>query len=341
MPDPNDRFLLKGLAALSKMASLATLICAVFLLAFGPAWPLAAVTWLEGYSTGVRLQISGLNEASEKQLAAWRQGLFKTKAVRQHGETHRFQNRPPRIAFSWLYDEYPGAVWTPPSLAAKWSHKEIVTGLKKCLKALAPLGVVVEPLRPIREGSCGMAAPVRLKRLGLKTKVSVNPPAIIDCRMVAALSRWMEDAVQPAARVTFGSPVTQIVGSSYACRNIYNRDNDRLSQHALGNAFDLPTFVLANGRRIHVVLGWGPTKRDGKPRLIPIVAKPEPPTEDPEKNKKQPEAKIDAAEVKFLKHVHKEACSVFSTVLGPELNDTHKDHFHFDLQDRGSQPVCQ
>jgi hypothetical protein len=89
------------------------------------------------------------------------------------------------------------------------------------------------------------------------------------------------------------------------------------------------------------VLGWGPTTREGKPKLVPIVAKPEPATDDFEKDEKHAEPKTDAAEVKFLKRVHKKACSVFSTVLGPELNDAHRNHFHLDLQDRGSQHVCQ
>ena len=144
---------------------------------------------------------------------------------------------------------------------------------------------------------------------------------------------------------SFGSPVTRIVGSSYACRNVYAREDGRLSQHALGNAFDLPTFVLATGRRIHVVLGWGPTTRDAEPKLVPIVAKPEPASENlvtaEEAPEPQPETKIDTTEVKFLKRVHGRACSVFSTVLGPELNDAHRDHFHLDLQDRGPRAVCR
>lgn len=352
MPDSNDRFLPKGLASLSTLASFATLICAVLLIAFGPAWLSVAVTWLEANSRGLRAPISSLNEASETHLAEWRESLFKTRTVRPPGEARHAskgneaphpskEKKPATIAFGWFSKEYPEAVWAPPPLPAKWSQKEIISGLTECLKALAPLEVMVEPLPPIREGACGMAAPVRLKRLGKTTKVAVNPPAIIDCRMVAALDHWMENTVQPAARATFGQPVTQIVGSSYACRNIYNRQNDRLSQHASGNAFDLPTFVLANGRRVHVVLGWGPATRDDKPKLVPIVAKPEPATEDAEKHEEQAETKTDAAEVKFLKRVHKEACSVFSTVLGPELNDAHRDHIHLDLQDRGSRPVCR
>jgi hypothetical protein len=45
----------------------------------------------------------------------------------------------------------------------------------------------------------------------------------------------------------------------------------------------------------------------------------------------------DAATVKptaatlFLRNLHKGACREFATVLGPEANDAHRNHFHFDL----------
>ena len=48
-----------------------------------------------------------------------------------------------------------------------------------------------------------------------------------------------------------------------------------------------------------------------------------------------------APEAKFLRRVHRGACDVFSTVLGPEANDVHRTHLHFDLQDRHALNVCQ
>ena len=56
--------------------------------------------------------------------------------------------------------------------------------------------------------------------------------------------------MQPAARKTFSSPVSKIIGSSYACRNVYNLPDGHLSQHAFANAIDLPMFVLADGRKV-------------------------------------------------------------------------------------------
>ena len=33
----------------------------------------------------------------------------------------------------------------------------------------------------------------------------------------------------------------------------------------------------------------------------------------------------------FLRRLHKGACGTFGTVLGPDANEAHRNHFHFDL----------
>jgi hypothetical protein len=48
-----------------------------------------------------------------------------------------------------------------------------------------------------------------------------------------------------------------------------------------------------------------------------------------------------SAEAQFLRRLHKGACGVFGTVLGPEANEAHRDHFHFDLAHRRHSALCQ
>lgn len=48
-----------------------------------------------------------------------------------------------------------------------------------------------------------------------------------------------------------------------------------------------------------------------------------------------------AAETVFLRRLHKGACATFGTVLGPEANDAHRDHFHFDLAPRRRSAFCE
>jgi hypothetical protein len=53
------------------------------------------------------------------------------------------------------------------------------------------------------------------------------------------------------------------------------------------------------------------------------------------------EAASKSAEGQFLRRLHKGACGVFGTVLGPEANEAHRDHFHFDLAHRRRSALCQ
>jgi hypothetical protein len=46
-------------------------------------------------------------------------------------------------------------------------------------------------------------------------------------------------------------------------------------------------------------------------------------------------------ESEFVKTVHDEACHSFGTVLGPEANEAHKNHFHLDMKARRHTAFCQ
>jgi hypothetical protein len=43
----------------------------------------------------------------------------------------------------------------------------------------------------------------------------------------------------------------------------------------------------------------------------------------------------------FLRAVHKAACRIFGTVLGPEANNAHKNHFHVDMAERKHGVICE
>jgi hypothetical protein len=178
--------------------------------------------------------------------------------------------------------------------------------------------------------------------------------------MVVGLHQWLEDSVQPAAREAFSSPVSKIIGSSYACRNVYDRPDGHLSQHAFANAIDVPMVVLANGRQVDLTHGWGPTQRDlvaaekAKKAASGNTASSSQKKADtkgaateavkvssaPASNTAASVSPASAAEAKFLRLAHDDGCKIFSTVLGPEANDAHRTHLHLDLQERKT-PVCK
>lgn len=65
---------------------------------------------------------------------------------------------------------------------------------------------------------------------------------------------------------------------------------------------------------------------------------PAPKTRDANDNGSKDEVSV---ETSFLRQLHKGACSVFGTVLGPEANEAHRNHFHFDLAQRRRSAFCE
>lgn len=139
--------------------------------------------------------------------------------------------------------------------------------------------------------------------------VEVKPAATLACPIVTALDRWIVDSVQPSALRWFGQPVVEIKQiSAYSCRGMNGTPGARISEHAFGNALDIASFELANGRKVSVQHGWrGPPEEQG-----------------------------------FLRDVQASACAQFTTVLAPGSNVYHYNHIHVDLMRRSSgRRICQ
>lgn len=158
----------------------------------------------------------------------------------------------------------------PPTRAAEvpepvdeWSEVETNIARARCSHLLKQVDAVVFSQPPMKKGPCGDAAPVKLVALGTSPKVSVSPPAIVNCEMVHALYTWLEKDLQPLARKHLGSPIVTIENmSSYSCRNAYGRKNGRLSEHGRANALDIRGFKTAKGKAARLLAHWGPAQRD-------------------------------------------------------------------------------
>ncbi|RZI39166.1 hypothetical protein EGT07_30380, partial [Herbaspirillum sp. HC18] len=98
---------------------------------------------------------------------------------------------------------------TPPSAAPAasaptgWSDSEVAAALKTCVQLLGPAAAEVEALPAMKQDRCGTAAPVLLRRVGAgASSVEVQPPAVLNCAMVAKLAQWVEKTLQPVAKDT-------------------------------------------------------------------------------------------------------------------------------------------
>lgn len=118
----------------------------------------------------------------------------------------------------------------------------------------------------------------------------------VTCNAANAFAGWARYGVDRAARQILGTPLVRIeTFGSYNCRNVAG--SNKRSGHATANAIDVSGFVFADGRRITLKGHW----YSGS-----------------------------SAERRFLRVVHESACKRFGTVLGPEYNAAHKDHFHLE-----------
>lgn len=149
--------------------------------------------------------------------------------------------------------------------------------------------------------SCPLTNVVRLNASG----VQFNRSFVATCPLALDWLMFEYHTLQPAARNLLGSPVSRVEHyGSFACRNIYGRENARRSAHASAEALDVAAFTLADGRRISVLDDWQEAGKSGQ----------------------------------FLREIQRGACRRFATVLGPEYNAAHANHFHLAV---GGFSVCR
>lgn len=166
---------------------------------------------------------------------------------------------------------------------------------RACYADLSRLGVRFNPL-PDRDhgGGCRLVGTVQLIDIGLP----VTNLTAMRCGLARGFVGWTRGDVAPAARAMLGSELVRIESfGSYACRNTIGTEHARLSGHAIANAVDIGGFVLADGRRITVADGW----RSSDPGVQA-----------------------------FLRAIRLSACRRFGTVLGPDYNAVHANHFHLE-----------
>jgi len=155
---------------------------------------------------------------------------------------------------------------------------------------------------PVSNGACGISNPVRVYAV---SGVRLEAQPLVNCNTAKALNTWVAKKAGPAT-ASAGERLAKLnVIASYACRSRNNQRGANLSEHARGNAIDIAAVEFESGRRVTVLRDWG-KGRDGK----------------------------------LLKAYHAGACGIFGTVLGPESDRFHNDHFHFDTA-KYRRPYCR
>jgi hypothetical protein len=156
---------------------------------------------------------------------------------------------------------------------------------------------------PGKLNGCGVRDAVRLYSV---SGIALSSPAVMECETAKALKSWVDRGMSRAVRNKGGGVVKLQVAAGYSCRTRNSRPGAKISEHGKGRAIDISAFHLKNGDKISVLKDWGRGKNG-----------------------------------RILRKMHKSACGPFGTVLGPESDRYHKDHFHFDIARHRGGSYCR
>ncbi len=170
-------------------------------------------------------------------------------------------------------------------------------------RAIAPSVAAIEG-----PGECGGTDLVQLEAVVLAdgSRVEMSPPAVLRCSMAEAVVDWVRDDVVELAAFNLGSALGSINNfAAYHCRSRNNILGAAISEHGKGNALDIRSVRLVNGKTV------SPT--------------------DPHVSRE------------FRESWRKSVCARFTTVLGPGSDGYHENHIHVDLMPRrvNGYKMCQ
>lgn len=162
-------------------------------------------------------------------------------------------------------------------------------------------GLVAEKIGTVSgPGACGIRDAYLVQSAA---GVRLTQPAQLNLRTAEVLNAWLAREAIPIIGNRGGGLVAIQVAAHYACRTRNNRPGAKLSEHGKGNAIDISAFILADGTRLTVLNDWN------------------------------------GSNARVMRRLHASACGPFGTVLGPNSDRFHQDHFHFDTANNG--PYCR
>ncbi|QLK61659.1 extensin [Enterobacteriaceae bacterium Kacie_13] len=212
------------------------------------------------------------------------------------------------ISFAlWIAERIPAAynpmapisVSDSPNLITRYKLRRLDNNPQGCLEALEraqAAGAIQFTSVGNMGGRCPLKDPVRVRGFG---DVSLSSSYLASCRLALSSAMFVSQVAKPLATEVLRSPLVRIDHlGSYACRNIYNKPNARLSEHATAEALDIAGFRLKDGRQLTVLKQWSQTSGEGQ----------------------------------FIHTLFTQSCLYFGNSIGPDYNAAHANHFHLGLR---------
>jgi hypothetical protein len=205
----------------------------------------------------------------------------------------------------------PVAAWAgqvPPSAAAGGgvviSSEANADQLRQCLSDLKAANVEFLELGSVSKEGCTVEGVIELDAVSSPFgKVSLPNKPTMTCVFAGQFTTWVRDVAAPLTLAYMNSKLAAIeTGASLVCRTRYANPDEKISEHAKGNAIDIAAFRMENGRSLSVKDASASTQIDGV----------------------------------LMKTFRATGCGYFTTILGPGSNEAHKDHLHFDYGMHGN-----
>jgi hypothetical protein len=182
-----------------------------------------------------------------------------------------------------------------------------------CLQKLRAAGAkFTVPATNVDSGSCHVENPVHLNSVNaLGSSIQLPEGPLFNCKFALQFSKWLKESGSPILTAQLGSPIKKIsTGPGYECRGRNGDSSAKISEHGFGNAVDITTLGMQDGRTLNVEEAINPN----------------------------------AANSGVWHGLRASACGYFTTVLGPGSNAAHAKHFHFDMGvhgKSGNYRICE
>lgn len=182
-------------------------------------------------------------------------------------------------------------------------------GPSACHVQLTQLGMRFTPAaQPAAAGACQIDEAVQLQQLG---SIEFLDRPVLACNFALRLGQWLKESAAPIVIAQANSPLDRLAtGPGFECRTRNGDASAKVSEHGYGNAVDITSFRLADGRVFEVKDAMAPS----------------------------------SPAYQALKGLRGSACGYFTTVLGPGANAAHAEHFHLDLGKHGKSDnyrICE
>ena len=203
------------------------------------------------------------------------------------------------------------SIWIEPhtfreAAGPDFDSTQVTSAPTECDQRIRAIAAIEPMPRLIGPESCGGEDMVRLDAVTRSggVRIDLKPAPVLRCMFAESVAAWLRDEVAPRVEKLGAALRAVETYDSYECRGRNRVPGAKLSEHGKGNAVDLRSFILADGRVV---------------------------------------ALTDVSVAKdFRDELRESACHRFTTVLGPGSDSAHESHIHVDLiERRGGYRMCQ